>query len=130
VADESQKPLLPAHVEPHLNIWFELDGQVVLSLWRVRLLQAIAETGSISGGARRVDIHYRRAWEKVREMEQSLGRQLLVTHVGGGKGGGAQLTPYAQELIRRFEACVADLPDAFMARVGEQFPELKPGKQP
>ncbi|RMF03909.1 MAG: molybdenum transporter, partial [Chloroflexi bacterium] len=30
------------------NFWIEKDGKVVLSLWRVRLLEAVQETGSIS----------------------------------------------------------------------------------
>ena len=36
-------------MQPRANFWIEQDGQVVLSSWRVKLLEAIAETGSIGG---------------------------------------------------------------------------------
>ena len=90
-------------MEPQVNLWIEIDGQVVLSRWRVRLLTAIAETGSISNGAERMGVPYRRAWEKIHEMEQRLGVALLDTQTGGPGGGGARLTPAAQDYIVRFQ---------------------------
>ena len=38
-------------MEPRLNVWIEHNGTVVLSEWRVRLLEAIDQTGSISRAA-------------------------------------------------------------------------------
>ena len=45
--------LMTISLTPRVNLWLERDGNVVLSLWRVRLLEALAETGSISGAADR-----------------------------------------------------------------------------
>ena len=90
-------------MEPKVNLWIEIDDQVVLSRWRVELLMAIAETGSISGAAERIGVPYRRAWEKVHEMEQRLGAALLDTQTGGPGGGGARLTRTAQDYIARFQ---------------------------
>ena len=53
---------MPMH--PRANFWIERDGEVLLSTWRVRLLEAIAETGSISAAAARMNISYRRAWDR------------------------------------------------------------------
>jgi molybdate transport system regulatory protein len=89
-------------MKPRVNLWIEIDDQVVLSRWRVALLAAIAETGSISAAAERMEVPYRRAWQKIHEMEQRLGITLLETQTGGSKGGGAHLTPAAQEFIVRF----------------------------
>ena len=89
-------------MRPRVNLWIEIDDRVVLSRWRVRLLNAIAETGSISAAADRIGVPYRRAWEKVHEMEQRLGVALLDTQTGGPRGGGARLTPTAQDLVSRF----------------------------
>jgi molybdate transport system regulatory protein len=90
-------------VQPRVNLWIEVDGNVALSRWRVRLLAAIADTGSISAGAERMGVSYRRAWEKIHEMEQRLDVTLLDTQTGGSGGGGARLTPAAQDYIRRFQ---------------------------
>jgi molybdate transport system regulatory protein len=90
-------------MKPKYNLWIEKDDQVVLSTWRVQLLRAIEESGSISSAAEVMDVPYRRAWEKIHEMEERLGEPLIVTEVGGVKGGGAQLTTLAQDLIQRFQ---------------------------
>ena len=90
-------------MEPRVNLWIEIDGQVALSRWRIELLTAIAETGSISAAADCVGVPYRRAWEKVHEMEQRLGIALLDTQTGGPGGGGARLTLEAQDYVARFE---------------------------
>lgn len=89
-------------MKPRLNLWLEQDSEVVFSIWRMELLQAVAETGSISGGAAMMETHYRTAWEKINEMETRLGEKLVETQVGGPRGGGAQLTPLAQNLIVAF----------------------------
>ena len=90
-------------MKPKANLWIEIDGYVVLSRWRVQLLDAVSETVSISGAADRMGIPYRCAWKKIHEMEQGLGMALLDTQTGGSGGGGARLTSAAQDLIARFE---------------------------
>ena len=91
-------------MEPHFNVWFESDGEVVASRWRMRLLAAIEEHGSISEGARVMDVPYRVAWQKVHEMEERLGRRLLETQTGGAEGGGARLTAAGRDHVARMEA--------------------------
>ena len=88
---------------PKANFWAEIDGEVVLSEWRVQLLQAIDEAGSISGAAHQLDIPYRLAWERVHEIEQALGQTMVDAQVGGAGGGGATLTPRAREYMRRWQ---------------------------
>lgn len=87
---------------PKSNFWAEIDGEVVLSEWRVQLLQAIDAAGSISGAAQQLDIPYRLAWERVHEMERALGQPLVDAQVGGAGGGGATLTPLARDYVRRW----------------------------
>ena len=108
-------------MEPRVNLWIEIDGQVVLSRWRVQLLSAIAETGSISRAAERMGISYRRAWEKIHEMESRLGVALLDTQVGGPGGGGARLTPIAQEYIARFRRFSAGIDRLVQQHFQEAF---------
>ncbi len=109
-------------LRPRANFWAEAGGQVVLSQWRVRLLQAIRDTGSISAAAQQLGIDYRLAWQRVHQMEQGLGQQLVDTQVGGSGGGGAQLTPVAAELIARWEDFVRGLDAVVAERFAEAFP--------
>jgi molybdate transport repressor ModE-like protein len=91
------------------NFWIEVDGDVALSEWRVALLEAVAETGSISAAAPKMGVHFRVAWRKIREMEARLGVRLVVGTAGGAHGGGARLTEEAQDCIRRFRQFVHGL---------------------
>ncbi len=104
-------------MKPRLNLWLENDGEVAFSIWRMKLLQAVAETGSISGAAAALDVHYRTAWQKINEMESHLGQKLVQTQVGGQRGGGAQLTPLAQDLIAAF----AQVSQELEQQMGERF---------
>jgi len=89
-------------VEARAKIWFERDGKLVLSDWRIELLAAVGETGSLTRAAERLQVPYRTAWSKLKEIEEQLGIRLLETQSGGAGGGGSLLTPEAHELITRF----------------------------
>ena len=108
---------------PHFNIWIEREGQVALSGWRVALLEAVAATGSISAAAEQMEVPYRVAWRKIKEMEQGLGVTLLQTRIGGPDGGGAELTPVAQAYIRRYHALSDGLDDWIKQRFAAVFTE-------
>jgi molybdate transport system regulatory protein len=103
------------------NFWIEQGGKVVLSRWRVALLQAIDETGSISAAAERMGLPYRRAWDKVHECEERLGVRLLVTQTGGAGGGGARLTPEGVEYVKRFQKFSQGLDELVNSRFAEVF---------
>jgi molybdate transport system regulatory protein len=106
------------------NVWIEKDGQVVLSRWRVALLQAVQDTGSISAAAQRMGIPYHRAWDKIHECEQRLGVSLLSTQTGGAGGGGARLTAEGADLVSRFQTFNHGLDELIRARFVEVFSSL------
>lgn len=108
-------------MEAKFNLWLEKNGRVALSRWRVQLLEAIAATGSISAAARALNVPYRRAWEKVHEIETSLGFRVLNTATGGEGGGGAALTPEAENAIRQFHALSAGLDEEIQRRQRNVF---------
>jgi molybdate transport system regulatory protein len=83
------------------NIWFEDDGEVVASRWRMELLATVDEHGSITAGAEAMGVPYRVAWRKIHEMEDRLGEQLLETQTGGTEGGGAHLTDAGRTWVAR-----------------------------
>jgi len=108
-------------MQPRINIWVEQNGEVVLSSWRVSLLEAIAETGSISSAAAKMRVPYHRAWDKIHEMEEGLGVKLVETQTGGPGGGGAQLTPDGLSYVERFRRFQAGFKEQVERRFEETF---------
>ncbi len=93
---------------------------------KVRLLEGIAQSGSLSAAARAMGMSYRRAWLLVRDTNEAFEQPVAELAVGGREGGGAQLTAFGQRLVadyRRFEEKVQQL-------AAEQFRELKPTGHP
>jgi len=90
-------------LEPRIKLWVEKDGLLVLSDYRARLLQHIAETGSLVEAAQRMGLSYRRAWGKIREIEQNLGVRLVQSEVGGAGGGGSRLTREGERLVALYK---------------------------
>lgn len=91
-------------MQPKVKLWVEKDGLLVFSDYRAELLDHIAKTGSISGGAERMGLSYRRAWGKIKEIEHNLGVRLVQSEVGGLGGGRTKLTPEGEEILARYRA--------------------------
>ena len=89
-------------MQPRLKLWLERDGRIVMSDYRLRLLQLVAETGSLADAAQQMDLSYRRAWGKVKELEHNLGIPLLRSTPGGTGGGHSEITPEGLDLLRRY----------------------------
>jgi molybdate transport system regulatory protein len=108
-------------LRPRSKVWLEEDGRVVLSEWRVELLEAIEATGSLSAAAKRLDVPYRTAWSRLRQMEERLGVRLLETQVGGPEGGGSRLTAEAHDVIARFRRVTDGIADLVDDRFRREF---------
>ena len=115
-----------AGVEPRCKLWLEHDDRLAMSDFRVQLLAAIAETGSLAAAAQRMDLSYRRAWGKVREMERNLGLSLVESVAGGAGGGGSRLTIEGAELVRRYQRFADEARRAIAALYDEAFSPSAP----
>ncbi|MFP5077073.1 winged helix-turn-helix domain-containing protein [Rhizobium sp. YIM 134829] len=71
---------------------------------KIALLEAIRETGSISAAGRALGMSYRRAWQLATALNTMFGQEAIASQRGGKQGGGAALTPFGEELIRRFRS--------------------------
>jgi len=84
---------------------------------KIALIEAIGETGSITGAARQLGMSYRRAWLLLEELNGALKKPAVDSAQGGQNGGGSVLTDTGRaliELYRRVErtaeaACRDDL---------------------
>jgi len=108
----------PSRGEPRvrLKVWIEDDAGVLLSDWRVALLEAIEATGSLARAAERIGVPYRTAWERVRQIEAALGVDLVEAGSGGREGGASRLTPAGRDLVARFRALTAGLEETVAER--------------
>ena len=75
---------------------------VALGPGKADLLQAIQETGSISAGARRMSMSYKRAWYLVETLNSHFGQPLVVSTKGGRAGGGAKLSELGVEILAAY----------------------------
>jgi molybdate transport system regulatory protein len=110
-----------AALSPRCKVWFEQDNKVVLSDWRIELLERIEETGSLAKAAKRLDVPYRTAWYKLKEIEERLGIKLILTQSGGTEGGGSQLTIESRQIIRRFRRVTEGLSKLVERRFQDEF---------
>jgi molybdate transport system regulatory protein len=69
---------------------------------KVRLLEHIAEHGSIAAGGRALGMSYKRAWDLVDEMNTIFGAPVVAPRSGGQKGGGATLTELGARLVAKY----------------------------
>ena len=71
---------------------------------KVRLLEAIDNTGSISQAGRSLGMSYRRAWLLIDDMNRCFRHAVVNAKPGGSQGGGAVLTQFGAELVRDYRA--------------------------
>ncbi|MGD9975178.1 MAG: winged helix-turn-helix domain-containing protein [Desulfatirhabdiaceae bacterium] len=86
------------------KIWFQdATGEVIFGLGRLKMLEAIQRLGSIQAAAKELKMSYRAMWGRITATENRMGRQLLTRSIGGSSGGGSQLTPFAESLLRIYK---------------------------
>jgi molybdate transport system regulatory protein len=79
-------------------------GHPAMGPGRAALLAHIARTGSITSAARAMGMSYRRAWQLVEAMNKSFAEPVVVTEVGGKRGGGAAVTVLGKRLVTLYRA--------------------------
>jgi molybdate transport system regulatory protein len=95
-------------VGARLTLRVDFGGDRALGPGKVRLLEAIRDTGSISEAGRKLRMSYRRAWLLVDDLNRCFRQPVLITQPGGAHGGGATLTDFGEELIGEYRAIEAD----------------------
>jgi molybdate transport system regulatory protein len=89
---------------PRLTIRIDFDDGSALGPGKVKLLELVAETGSIRKAAAGMKMSYRKAWLLLQALKKTFGESLVVTSRGGKAGGGARLTRLGQFIVGRYRA--------------------------
>jgi molybdate transport system regulatory protein len=88
----------PVTLKIRSKVWIENDcGRPVIGQGRLEILRAIRETGSINKAAKRVGKPFRWVWSRIKDLEENLGFQILVS---GPKG--TTLTREGENLLRQY----------------------------
>ncbi len=91
---------MPAY--PAIRLRVELGPGKRLGPGKVRLMEFIGKTGSISAAAREMQMSYRRAWLLVEESNTLFAAPLVDSTTGGPGGGGARLTELGHAVIAAY----------------------------
>ena len=78
------------------------DGEHLMGTGLLRLLTGIERRRSIRRAAQDMDMSYMKAHAILKRMERGLGGPLVTRWHGGAAKGGAELTPFARDLLARY----------------------------
>ena len=87
-----------------LTIRIDLSTHGAIGPGKVKLLELVGESGSISAAGRAMGMSYRRAWTLISELNQSFRSPVVETQLGGVRGGGAVLTDLGHDVIACYRA--------------------------
>jgi molybdate transport system regulatory protein len=87
-----------------LTVRVDFGSGRALGPGKIRLLEAIGKTGSISRAGRSLGMSYRRAWVLVDDLNRCFRDGVVTTQPGGAQGGGATLTPFGLKLIGKYRS--------------------------
>jgi molybdate transport system regulatory protein len=87
-----------------LTVRVDFGAERALGPGKIRLLEAIGKTGSISRAGRALGMSYRRAWLLVDDMNRCFREPVVTAQPGGAQGGGAALTQFGLELIDKYRS--------------------------
>jgi len=102
-----------------------LGDEIALGPGKAELLRHIAETGSISEAARRMEMSYNRAWLLVRTMNRCFKEPLVLATRGGGSHGGAQLTRTGTRILALYQKLESKVSAAMRQPVAGILSSLK-----
>jgi molybdate transport system regulatory protein len=90
-----------ASLVPRLRIVSGRD--IAFGPGKAELLALVAETGSIGGAAKRMNMSYMRAWSLIQTMNACFKRPVIRTARGGRERGGAKLTETGQRVLALYQ---------------------------
>jgi molybdate transport system regulatory protein len=89
-------------VRAQFRLRIRRGSDIAVGPGKIDLLEAIAETGSITAAARSLGMSYRRAWLLVDTMNRCFKRPVVEAEAGGPRGGGTRLTASGAQALRRY----------------------------
>lgn len=96
------KQAVKASDKTSLHLRIDFGGGRSIGPGKIRLLELINETGSISAAGRALEMSYRQAWLLVDELNRMFDDPVVTAQTGGGGGGGAVVTETGNTVVRLY----------------------------
>ena len=87
-------------------------GEDIIGNGKVRLLEAVDLTNSISAAAKEMGMSYRKAWGDIKNVEDNLGFKITEKVRGGKDGGGTVLSDKGKKFIKNYKLMQKELETA------------------
>lgn len=97
---------------------------------KIRLLEAVGRTGSISQAGKSLGMSYRRAWLLIDDMNRCFRHAVVSAQPGGSRGGGAALTEFGAAVVRDYRAIESAAATAAKKRLRGMEAALRGGQAP
>lgn len=96
---------------PRAHVTLTRRGVSIIGEREARLLDAVDRVRSIKDAAAEAGISYRTAWSAIQQMEEALGRPVVVSRAGGPGGGATTLTDDCRRLLALYQDLRRQLED-------------------
>ncbi len=105
------------------QIWLTEAASKPLMLDQIDLLQAIADTGSITAAAKIAGVSYKTAWDRLERINNLSEQPVIQRSAGGSKGGGSILTSYGEKMLSGFKQ-LQEQHNQFLESLNQQLSSL------
>lgn len=112
--------------DTRLTVRVDFGAERALGPGKIRLLEAVKNSGSISQAGRSLDMSYRRAWLLIDDMNRCFREPVVAAQPGGAQGGGAALTPFGEQVIEAYREIEARATAAAKQQLRELETSLRP----
>lgn len=85
------------------RFWIYSETGTLLGLGRIDLLSKIQEEGSLSKAAKSLGMSYKKAWGLINSINRQFELPLVITSVGGARGGGSALSEEGRRIVMLFK---------------------------
>lgn len=106
----------------------DLDDTRHIGHGKIKLIELIAQTGSISAAARAMNMSYRRAWLLIHDVNCMFTTPIIETQLGGKGGGHARLTDEGRALITLYRAIEKNLYADWAQELTQLSDKLRPAE--
>jgi len=115
--------------ETRLTLRVDFGSRRSVGPGKIRLLEEIGRTGSISQAGRNLRMSYRRAWLLIDDMNKCFRHPVVSTKSGGPQGGGAMLTEFGADLVRDYRTIESTASNAAVSRLRDLETALRAPKR-
>ncbi|MFN3999855.1 winged helix-turn-helix domain-containing protein [Algoriphagus sp.] len=95
--------------EIRFRCWIDIDGKKFFGPGPAQLIELIDQEGSIAKAAKKMGMSYKKAWDLISDMNARGAHPYVISHKGGEKGGGAELTDQGRKVIFEYKRLVETL---------------------